>query len=108
MPRPTPTPPFPTPYRMIARRLPCFRRQRGLLRTPPPGSRGRRLWRTRGVTMGLVAVLVGGVGEALLFQEAWRGWGGALLAGAALLAALAWSDTRDGALLAARPRLRGG
>lgn len=55
----------------------------------------RRAWSVRDVALGLPALLLAGVGQALLFNDALRGWGGVLLAIAVLLGGFAWSGTRD-------------
>jgi hypothetical protein len=62
----------------------------------------------RGVRGGLLAAIIAGVGEALLFPEATRAVGALVLAGALLLAALVWRDLPDAPLLTLRPTgLRG-
>src|SRR5437867_8672715 len=81
----------------------------GLARGRRPASAVlKRAWGTRGVTLGALAVGVAVAGEGLLFGEESRGWGVALLAAAALLAALAWSGVREKPLLLPRsPYARG-
>ena len=61
-------------------------------------SGGRTAWATRGVTMGALAVGLGALGETLLFQEAQRSLGAALLGGAMVVGAVAWSGVRDAPL----------
>jgi hypothetical protein len=62
----------------------------------------------RGVVVGLVAAVLAGVGEALLFPEGTRVAGTALLAVAMIAAALAWRDLPDAPLLTLRAEgLRG-
>jgi hypothetical protein len=69
---------------------------------------GRWIAAERGVRLGLLAAIVAGLGEALLFPEATRAVGALLLAGALILAALAWRDLPDAPLLTLRPMgLRG-
>jgi 4-amino-4-deoxy-L-arabinose transferase-like glycosyltransferase len=61
----------------------------------------------RGAVVGVVAAAVGGVGEALLFQEETRGTGAALLVVAMALAVIAWSSVRGLPLLWLRPAGQG-
>jgi 4-amino-4-deoxy-L-arabinose transferase-like glycosyltransferase len=71
-------------------------------RYPPAVPLARRLagvWSVRGVTLGLGALVVGGLGEALLFPEATRAVGTLMLAGAMALAVAAWYDTHNAPLL---------
>jgi hypothetical protein len=60
-----------------------------------PGTRLRAAWETRGVSIGLLALGVGAIGETLLFTESLRGSGAALLLVAIVLAALAWGGPRE-------------
>ena len=77
--------------------------------TPPAPAAPRwaalRTWlrAERGVALGLVAAILGGLGEALLFPEGTRGAGAVVLAGAMLMAALAWRNLPDAPLLPLRP-----
>lgn len=52
-------------------------------------------WRMRDLVLAPPALLLCGVGEALLFAQGSRGWGVVLLAIGVLFGALAWSNSRD-------------
>ena len=65
-----------------------------------------RAWTERRLWLGLVAALVGGLGQHLLFQEASRVQGEVLLAAAAGLAAVTWGALCDRPLLPAVPSNR--
>ncbi|HYO48729.1 MAG TPA: glycosyltransferase family 39 protein, partial [Chloroflexia bacterium] len=54
----------------------------------------------RGVTLGTFALLLGGVGEVLLFSPEWRVFGAALLLAAMLAAGVAWGRARERHLFA--------
>ncbi len=58
-------------------------------------ARHRGAWRMREVALAFAALLLCGVGEALLFDEGLRNWGAVLLTIGVLLGAWAWSNTRD-------------
>src|SRR5438105_14101132 len=78
--------------------------------TPPNLRLALAPWRARaaeGVTFGALALLVGAVGEALLFVERSRLPGALLLGAAMLLAALAWGRIPETPLLAARAPAEG-
>ena len=60
-----------------------------------PGMHLRVAWETRGVSLGLLALGVGAIGETLLFTESLRGSGAALLIAAMALAAFAWGGIRE-------------
>ena len=75
---------------------------------PPRATLVQRIQAEQGVIGGLLAAAIAGAGEALLFPEATRPVGVAVLAGALVLAALAWRDLPDAPLLTLRPEgLRG-
>ncbi|MDQ6695342.1 MAG: glycosyltransferase family 39 protein, partial [Chloroflexota bacterium] len=69
---------------------------------PPAPEKG--LWASRALWLGAIALVIGGAGEALLFDETRRNSGLLLLAIGMLLGVVAWSRTRDAALL---PREQG-
>ncbi|HYO49571.1 MAG TPA: glycosyltransferase family 39 protein, partial [Chloroflexia bacterium] len=70
-------------------------------------SRWERTAPYRGAVVGVVAAAVGGVGEALLFQEETRGTGAGLLVAAMALAVVAWSSVRGLPFFLPRPAGQG-
>jgi 4-amino-4-deoxy-L-arabinose transferase-like glycosyltransferase len=66
-----------------------------------------RLWTGRGVTLGLLALVVGGIGEILLFHQRWQCFGAGLLLGAMALGVVAWGGIQDRALPQERIRDKG-